>query len=418
MDYLDELIASRLKTELAPRKVATVMISKKLAELGVTLTDEQLEKLESDLDLDQLDTVDIDLNDEQMTKLEPHRDSKTGKITIRFDDQDVKSFGDKVEIAIADLIPKILTTSSEALLRAWKSQADKIFEEQRVVRFQFEKNVREIWGKAIDLLEMLHGVCLDTGSGFNQQFRPKAAEDSDVVFEVLTRLHARSCQIGSEILVLLKNGFADGAIARWRTLHEIAVIGMFISKHGNDVAERYLAHSVVTDYKDAIQYKCHCRALGFEPLTEDELNTLASDKDEVCKRYGANFKEEYGWASNTLNNAMPRFTDIEQDVNLQHFRPFYKLANINVHAGSKGATYRLGLPTIESDLLVAGPSLYGLSEPGQNAAISINQVTATLLLTIPNLDRLAFLTATQELVREVFDEFALANDRLEQRAAG
>jgi hypothetical protein len=41
----------------------------------------------------------------------------------------------------------------------------------------------------------------------------------------------------------------DGAIARWRTLHEIAVIAMCVRDRGDAMAERYLLHSTVESYK-------------------------------------------------------------------------------------------------------------------------------------------------------------------------
>ena len=40
------------------------------------------------------------------------------------------------------------------------------------------------------------------------------------------------------ILALLRSGFADDAHARWRSLHELAVVSGFISEYGEDVAEK------------------------------------------------------------------------------------------------------------------------------------------------------------------------------------
>ncbi len=86
-------------------------------------------------------------------------------------------------------------------------------------------------------------------------FNDDDAKEGDFVFDVVIRLHARACQIASEVLKLLKSGFADGAHARWRSLHEVAVVALFIHKHGNDVAEKYLLHDVVESYRAATQYR-------------------------------------------------------------------------------------------------------------------------------------------------------------------
>ena len=93
------------------------------------------------------------------------------------------------------------------------------------------ERVCEIWGEAIDRLDMLIDLCMEEGARFNDLFREEAAQTDDFVFDALTRLHARGCQVGFEILALLKNGFADGAHARWRTLHELAVVAMFLAGH-------------------------------------------------------------------------------------------------------------------------------------------------------------------------------------------
>ena len=58
---------------------------------------------------------------------------------------------------------------------------------------------------------MLCFLADEAGSEFNSEFRPSASKDNNFVFDVLTRLHARSCQITSEIILLLRSGFADGA---------------------------------------------------------------------------------------------------------------------------------------------------------------------------------------------------------------
>ena len=70
------------------------------------------------------------------------------------------------------------------------------------------------------------------------------------MFEVLLRLHARGIQISKEILVLFRNGYADGAFARWRTLYELSIVGLFISKHGNQIAKQYKDYASVETFKE------------------------------------------------------------------------------------------------------------------------------------------------------------------------
>ena len=57
--------------------------------------------------------------------------------------------------------------------------------------------------------------------------------------------------MADEIICLLENGFADGAMARWRTLHEIAIVAIVLSKHGEDIAQGYLDHQAVESKRAA-----------------------------------------------------------------------------------------------------------------------------------------------------------------------
>ena len=95
----------------------------------------------------------------------------------------------------------------------------------------------------------------------------RPAEGADIrnttkSFEILFSLHGRACQVAEEVVCLLSNGFADGAMARWRTLHEIAAVGCLIRDHGDELAERYEQHQVIEAWKAALQYQRHRKRLS------------------------------------------------------------------------------------------------------------------------------------------------------------
>ena len=115
-------------------------------------------------------------------------------------DQDDRDFINK----IYDGIPNILLKSSESLLNSLINNAPRMLKERKRQASGFEKRLLKLWGKPIDLLEMLLVISFEVGEEFNNQFRETAAKQNDFVFDVLTRLHARGCQVGFEILNLLK----------------------------------------------------------------------------------------------------------------------------------------------------------------------------------------------------------------------
>src|SRR5205823_6426740 len=115
----------------------------------------------------------------------------------------------------------------------------------------------------------------------------------------------RSSRVGGEIVRLIRSGFADGAHARWRTLHEIAVVAQFLGKHGNAMAERYLLHDAVRACRAAERYAQHSAALGWESIEDEELKALRTRRDDLIQRFGKPFGTDFGWAAEQLQEGSP-----------------------------------------------------------------------------------------------------------------
>ena len=202
---------------------------------------------------------------------------------------------------------------------------------------------------------------------------------------VVTRLHSRACQTMGEIIALLKAGYADGAMARWRTLHEISVILNFIVENGEDVAIKYADHKAIHIYKSAKEYCRYYERLGYEPMTEEEFSAVRTDYEKQIEKYGAPFKNDYGWAAEALNMTRPTFRDMEEAVKLDHFHTYYGFACHSVHCDSKGTFSRVGVSADNSPVLV-GPSVFGLIDPISCSSISLVQTTMPLLCFESTLD--------------------------------
>lgn len=313
----------------------------------------------------------------------------------------------KLPKVLREVISKTITESADVLLKELKSKSSKMLDERRRYEKGFEKRLFQRWKKPFDLLEMFLEIALEAGAEFNEEYREEASKTSDFRFDVLTRLHARGCLIGFEILSLLKHGFADGAYARWRTLHEIACISFFILEHNQDIAKRFLQYEIVESYRQALAYQKHCLELGYEPLTKKELTEIKRAYDNICKIYGKDFRQyPYGWIPKSILRKR-NFAEIEKYVKLDRLRPYYNMACYNVHSGPKGILFKLGLIQDRSkgELLLAGPSNFGLADPGQSSAISLSQITTCLLSTKPTMDRLIMIRVMQNLLAEICETF-------------
>jgi Family of unknown function (DUF5677) len=179
---------------------------------------------------------------------------------------------------------------------------------------------------------------------------------------------------------LLRSGHAVGAQARWRTLHELAVIAFVLGSHDPEISERFLLHRHVERCKDARQYQQYCAALGYEPFGDAEMEEIRQHRDEVVARYGTPYKYPWGWAAPLLPaDQRADFRALEEIAGLEHFRPWFSLSSHGIHSGATGTLHIRDFYG-RGDVMVAGPSNAGLADPGNGALISLHQVTTALLL--------------------------------------
>jgi hypothetical protein len=193
------------------------------------------------------------------------------------------------------------------------------------------------------------------------------------------------------------------------------VTAIFIAKQGNDTAERYLLHKDRESYRAALQYQEYCERLGYTPLTEEELAKMQIAHQHLIERFGKSYDRDYGWASNAIGKEKPTFRDIEGTVSLDYLRPYYRMASHNIHANPQGIFFKLGLSPHGEDILMAGPSNVGLADPGHATALSLTQISVTLLTKNPNVDRLIVCDILTRLSKEIGENFLLIHNQLEKR---
>jgi len=284
----------------------------------------------------------------------------------------------------------------------------------------FRKRLCARWKEGLDRLEMLIMIAQESGNHYIEELKNELSEESGEsdddasMLEALIALHVGASRTASEVLCLLQGGFADGATARWRSLHEVAVTAMFLMEHPGDTARRYLDHAAVERLRSADKYQEHCHTLGYEPFTEEELAELQVEADAVIQKYGKPFRKDYGWAAAALAVKDPTFALVEAALRMEHWRPFYKLACLSVHPGSQSLHCCLSLPAGAGPMLVAGASNAGLADPGHLTALSLTMASVALLTFRPNLDSLITCRCMQQLCDDIEDAFLTAHECLEE----
>lgn len=307
-----------------------------------------------------------------------------------------------IERITTNLILELTTTVKENFVK----NSSEMLKEYRSLSDSFVEGNTSRWSVGFDLLETLIVICTESGAEFNESYRAQAASEDDLVFDLVVRHHARSCHIANEILCLLKNGYADAAHARWRALHEVAATAMFISKHGKECAERFFYHDVVDSYHGMLEHKKYEHRLQAKGPTVEEVADCKIQFDLLINKYGKKFADNYGWASYLFpNHNKVGFGAIEKDVQLEHMRPYYKWASQNIHTGAKAMRNRLGLCEAEDDILLVGQSNSGMTDPAHSTAISLMQITASLLSLKPTIDHIVICNVLRDYSDEIGDAF-------------
>jgi hypothetical protein len=389
MGSLQTLLDQQLST--IPRVIATELVRDKLKAAAHA----EDEKLISYI-VEQLlgSGVDASGDDEDAIEIESGED-----IVLQFTDADaarVHDYAEKISETLPDLIHTVAEKAAGKMLRRYERDWAAWRDATEIQMDQFRFNLEARWGRGFDALRMLIELSRDIGTDFHRRSSRSRSRRRVHLNKALLHLHVRAIQIASEIMVLMENGYADGAIARWRTLHEVACVAMVLGDGGEALAERYLAHEIVEAKKGLGQYQqCHPK-LGYAPFSKRAAAQIERDYADAINRYGKEFGGDYGWVAVHLGNPKPNFSNIEDAAGRAMMRSHYKMASHNVHASTKGIAYRLG-SLDRHYAVIAGASNVGFVEPGQNLALSLMHITILLLPTSWTVDKIAKLMALSKL---------------------
>lgn len=268
-------------------------------------------------------------------------------------------------------------------------------------KFQFERRCYERWKKPIDLLEVLVHASHEVGDEINRSHGNRAHVDRDYKFLSLISLHAKAVLVAREVLCLLYGGFPDGALSRWRSLHELAVTASFLASQGQEIAHRYLESAAFLNLKAARSFNIYAKRMGDSPFSDEEMAVLEARCKSLKDKFGWEIKKEYDWASPALSKEHPTFADVERSVSLDHWRPRYRWASQHTHAGYRSPLSTLGAAEALESMHVVGQSNSGFVDPLQMTALSLSNVTAAIIGLENSVENSVYLSVFYRIAEEV-----------------
>jgi hypothetical protein len=391
--------------EQFPHQAMVALLEQKLKTQRIKLTKREVHTLATRILKEKTGTVTL-----KRRKGLPDRN-----ITIELTEEDFgrveRSLQGFLDDTLPDLVKDFIWQSSADVLAGLKKKWRHEARLQRRDLDGFRKRLAARWGAGLEGLRMLVTISRETGAKINNELATTKDLKSPRTAPVLIRLHARACQITEEIISLLANGFADGAMARWRTLHEIAAVCLLLDEHGDALTDRYVEHYIIETRKAALQFQKYCSRMGQRRIPPKEFASIEAQYAAALAKYGKEFANQYGWAAKHLMKANPNITEIQEASKVDHLAPYYRLASHNVHANPKGVFFKLGMIG-ERETLLAGPSNAGLADPGQHAAISLVQISSVLLQLTPSFDHTVAMKVMSDLSDEIGKELLEAHAKL------
>jgi Family of unknown function (DUF5677) len=345
-------------------------------------------------------------------------DGNNDDISIQISDEDIEYVVKGTERFHREQLADVLRTAAndtagllyKSLSKRWPDE----FKAQQEDIEQFRERLERRWGKGLAKLRMLLTIVREWAYGAYGRRRRANGGKAREYEGVMLRLHVRACQVAHEIIVLLENGLADGAMARWRTLHEIKIVAATIVRFGDEIAERYRYYQIVESFAAIKAYERDHKGLGFKAFPKRLSHKIRRDYAAAIARFGRKFGEEYGWAAHHLKikeREHLTFARLEKEAGNAFMRSPYKMASYNVHAGPKGVYFKLGsiggLPEY-----IAGASNAGLTEPAQHTAVTLFEITMLAIGESVVLDDLVAANIIARLEAEISGEFWKAEKKL------
>ncbi|RWU08078.1 hypothetical protein EGC76_11500 [Pseudidiomarina gelatinasegens] len=256
---------------------------------------------------------------------------------------------------------ELMTASDEASVK-----------ELNLTSEEFNKRNYLRWKDGFQKLEMLRQISIEAGMEFQKHFLSIPKYETDPMLGVLMRQHANACRITGEIILLLKGGYPDGAIARWRSLFEISVTCLVINKYGSDAAKDYIRHGRVKAVEGMEEYQKTAKEMNLQPYDENEISAAIALKEKI-----SDGESHFHWARKYAG--FSKLEKLREDVGLGGWSHNYKLASRNVHADYSEMLSLFAMSEAKQDMLLVGQSNSGMAEPAHMTAITLAQITSVFL---------------------------------------
>lgn len=257
-------------------------------------------------------------------------------------------------------------------MNSFFSEVDDILEERRKYHLDFKNAIDEIWGIPLTHIEAL----IDKSYRYCVEIIKNLKIEESFDFAIATIVGKAFLKF-EEIVVLLRNGYPDGAMAISRSLHELTIHMLFLITYKDNemLIRRYFDYSEIIIYKELRALKKVNEEMGEIFERKDEFEAIKKRRSILINKYGESFGRDHGWAF--CIDGVSNFHDMEKKVGGGAFATFYQMGCNAIHSNSQTNHYSLGSAE-EFGVILSGSSLKGLEFPARFALTSLSAIISGL----------------------------------------
>lgn len=388
----------------SPEEVLPLAIARAAKRLNLSLPEHEAQRLATAMLNAEGRSIQIDLDTPcALGEIEDQVKATVQRLVDELPDSIAELEGCVVE-AISQAVPDVLREVAEVLGDHISKEAIEHTLQLRKIHSDRAETVRGMWGPAIDQFDLLRHIVLDWNYEALEHRRGAYAMPSTAF--ALTRLVARAYEVAGELISLVRDGYSDGALARWRSLHEICVVAIFLARRSDRCSEMYLSHHLVEQLRLLEVDRVTGAIAVRDAQRERYARNLRIRKTAAVKKFGAAFARDYGWASVELGRDRTTFRDLESQVGLETLRRGYQQANSTVHGGALAALTRISLgPDQGIDGAEISPA-YGCEVAMNYATASLSMLVAELSLYTENADLVAMSLVIHNAGRKIREQIS------------
>lgn len=206
---------------------------------------------------------------------------------------DDEETAERAEVRLAVLDPVVSDFVNEVARSELQARAESL---------DVQAQILDLWGHVLDLLDAVRILSADLGREAEALVSEWISGPLPPKRQALGRLFWGAQLVASEVLTLLRHGYAAGALARWRAVYEMGIRAAVIDLGGDELAARFLDHERVRYLREDRRWWTEVDRAAMDEDDQQATQLLDEWQKEVIDRHGDEiFMREYGWAHTHLH---------------------------------------------------------------------------------------------------------------------